>query len=145
MKRRLEPQRPAPRANAEDLANLKVERGEIPRLPVAKEAGVGARHVRPKKLQDAHRTPAPIDFAEVNRAALAALPAVLARLLPDGKRVGAELVALIRAAAIAIAARSRSTVTTAVGRTSRLVTRAAIQFRWSHISPTSRKPRRRGC
>ena len=93
MKRPLEAQRPAPRANAEDRANLKVERGEIPRLPVAKEAGVGARHVRPKKLNDAHRTPAPIDFAEVNRAALAALPAVLARILPDGKRVGAELVA----------------------------------------------------
>ena len=36
----------------------------------------------------------PIDFTEVNTAALAALPAVLARLLPGGKRVGAELVAL---------------------------------------------------
>jgi hypothetical protein len=36
----------------------------------------------------------PIDFAEINRAALSAFPAVLARLLPEGKRVGAELVAL---------------------------------------------------
>src|SRR4029077_17898920 len=36
----------------------------------------------------------PIDFAEINRAALAAFPAVLARILPGGKRVGAELVAL---------------------------------------------------
>ena len=36
----------------------------------------------------------PIDFAEINRAALAALPAVLARLLPGGKIVGSELVAL---------------------------------------------------
>ena len=38
--------------------------------------------------------PGPIDFAELNRAALAAFPAVLARILPDGKRVGAELEAL---------------------------------------------------
>ena len=36
----------------------------------------------------------PIDFAEINRAALAAFPAFLARLLPRGKRVGAEIVAL---------------------------------------------------
>lgn len=35
-----------------------------------------------------------IDFAEINRAALAAFPAVLARVLPGGKRVGAEVVAL---------------------------------------------------
>ncbi|MGO9418990.1 hypothetical protein [Roseiarcus sp.] len=36
----------------------------------------------------------PIDFAEINRAALAAFPAVLARILPGGKRVGKEIVAL---------------------------------------------------
>jgi hypothetical protein len=36
----------------------------------------------------------PIDFAEINRAALAAFPVVLARLLPGGKRLGAEIVAL---------------------------------------------------
>jgi hypothetical protein len=36
----------------------------------------------------------PIDFAEINRAALAAFPAVLARILPGGKRTGAEVVAL---------------------------------------------------
>src|SRR5271166_5201813 len=36
----------------------------------------------------------PIDFAMINRAALAAFPAVLARILPGGKRVGAEIVAL---------------------------------------------------
>jgi hypothetical protein len=35
-----------------------------------------------------------IDFAEINRAALAAFPGVLARVLPGGKRVGAEIVAL---------------------------------------------------
>ena len=36
----------------------------------------------------------PIDFAEINRAALAAFPAVLQRILPGGKRVGTEIVAL---------------------------------------------------
>jgi len=36
----------------------------------------------------------PLNFAEINRAALAAFPAVLARILPGGKRVGAEIVAL---------------------------------------------------
>jgi hypothetical protein len=36
----------------------------------------------------------PIHFDEINRAALAAFPAVLARILPNGKRVGAEIVAL---------------------------------------------------
>jgi len=30
-----------------------------------------------------------IDFAEINRAALAAFPAVVARILPGGRRVGA--------------------------------------------------------
>ena len=35
-----------------------------------------------------------LDFAEINRAALAAFPAVLARILPGGKCVGAEIVAL---------------------------------------------------
>jgi hypothetical protein len=36
----------------------------------------------------------PIDFDAINRAALAAFPTVLARLLPRGKRVRAEIVAL---------------------------------------------------
>ncbi len=35
-----------------------------------------------------------LDFAEINRAALAAFPAVLNRLLPGGKTIGRELVAL---------------------------------------------------
>jgi hypothetical protein len=37
---------------------------------------------------------AAIDFDTINRAALAAFPAVLARILPGGKRVGAEMVVL---------------------------------------------------
>ena len=36
----------------------------------------------------------PINFDTINRAALAALPAVLARVLPGGKRIGSEIVAL---------------------------------------------------
>jgi hypothetical protein len=36
----------------------------------------------------------PINFDAINKAALAAFPAVLARILPGGKRVGAEVVAL---------------------------------------------------
>ncbi len=38
----------------------------------------------------------PIGFAAVSRAALAAFPAALARLLPGGRQVGAEIVALNR-------------------------------------------------
>lgn len=34
-----------------------------------------------------------IDFAAINRAALAALPSLLARWLPDGRRIGHEYVA----------------------------------------------------
>ena len=83
-----------PRAPTWKTPNLKAERSEIERLPVAKETGADARHVRASKLKEAHCKPGPIDFAELNRAALAAFPAVLARILPDGKRVGAELEAL---------------------------------------------------
>ena len=36
----------------------------------------------------------PVDFHRINCAALAAFPAVLTRLLPGGKRVGKEIVAL---------------------------------------------------
>jgi hypothetical protein len=85
---------PASRANAEGLANLKAERSEIRPSRVAGEAGARAHNVQARKSHGAHRPPGSIDFAEVNRAALAAFPVVLARILPDGKRVGAELVAL---------------------------------------------------
>src|SRR5580704_13385511 len=89
MRRPLETQRPDARANAEDRANLKAERSEVRPSPVAKEAGAGARRVRARKPKEAHCTPGPVDFAKVNRAPLAAFPAVLARILPGGKRVGA--------------------------------------------------------
>src|SRR5689334_8853699 len=38
-------------------------------------------------------TSAPVDFARVNAAALAALPALLARWLPDGRQMAGEWVA----------------------------------------------------
>ena len=63
---------PAPRANAEHRANRKSL----------------------TETFDSAKQPARPDFTEINRAALAAFPAVLARILPDGKRVGAEIVAL---------------------------------------------------
>ena len=50
------------------------------------------------RVGTAFKAPAPsrnsVDFDAVNRAAMAALPAVLARLLPGGKRDGHEFVAL---------------------------------------------------
>ena len=36
----------------------------------------------------------PINFDAINRAALSSFPAVLARVLPGGKRIGSEIVAL---------------------------------------------------
>jgi hypothetical protein len=63
---------PAPRANAEDRANHKA---------IAKRTSTKSR-------------PSAIDFDAINEAALAAFPAVLKRLLPGGKTIGRELVAL---------------------------------------------------
>ena len=75
---------PAPRANAGNRANWKSRTGTFhstkPASPASPPSGLPMR--------------GPIDFAEINRAALAAFPAVLARILPGGKRVGAEIVAL---------------------------------------------------
>lgn len=44
--------------------------------------------------RDGLRTNGPINSAEINRMALARLPAVLPRILPGGNRVGAEVIAL---------------------------------------------------
>ena len=49
---------------------------------------------RDDEPREALRVNCLVDFALINRAALAAFPAVLARILPGGKRVGAEVVAL---------------------------------------------------
>jgi hypothetical protein len=47
---------------------------------------------RPRQIPSGYR--APIDYALVNRAALDALPALLARWLPGGTRIGRDYVAL---------------------------------------------------
>ena len=65
-------------------------------MAMARES-FGAEEARPGRVGElgkGHRKPGLIDFAEINRAALAAFPAVLARILPGGKRVGMEIVAL---------------------------------------------------
>jgi hypothetical protein len=85
---------PAPRANAEGRGNSKIKSGQNR----GSEDGWKARgaHASPGRTgwEDSLRKRGPINFAEINRAALAAFPAVLARILPGGKRVGAEFVAL---------------------------------------------------
>lgn len=86
---------PAPRAKRGGRANLKVERNHDRASAGEGTAdGSGARPRETGKPQDAVRACGRISFAEINKAALAALPAVLARILSPGKRVGAEIVAL---------------------------------------------------
>jgi hypothetical protein len=86
---------PAPRANAEGRGNSKNERRQHRgSVDDCKARDARARPGRAGALKDALRQSGLIDFAEINRAALAAFPIVLARILPGGKRVGAELVAL---------------------------------------------------
>jgi hypothetical protein len=63
---------PAPRANAGNRANRKSL----------------------TRTSDSTKPAAPPDPSEINRAALAAFRAVLARVLPNRKRVGAEILAL---------------------------------------------------
>jgi hypothetical protein len=84
---------PAPRANAGSRADFKAQRNLNTTSPRKVKAG-GAGPNRVRKPQDGLRAGGRRDFAEVNRAALAALPTVLARILPGGKRVGGEFVAL---------------------------------------------------
>ena len=79
-----EMQNPAPRANTGNRADRKSRTRTFhstkPASLASPSSGLPMR--------------GPIGFAEINRAALAAFPAVLARILPGGKRVGAEIVAL---------------------------------------------------
>jgi hypothetical protein len=65
-----------------------------------------------------------IDFEAINRTALSALPAILRRILPDGKIVAREYVALNPTRGGLKA--SRSTFEPAIGPTSPRATRAAI-------------------
>ena len=84
-----------PRAPAQKTGPiLKPNAVELDHCPSQREPGSARGTSELGSLEEAHCTPGPIDFVELNRVALAAFPAVLARVLPDGKRVGAELVAL---------------------------------------------------
>jgi hypothetical protein len=82
---------PAPRANAGSRANSKVKLTRSRASALHCEAkgancpltGAGESSARLR-----------IDFAEINRAALPVLPAIAARLLPGGKGIGHEFVAL---------------------------------------------------
>jgi hypothetical protein len=88
-----ENERPVPRGNAGSRADSEVER-DPNRASVGESKPAAARGLASRRPQDALRVGVAIEFAAINRAALAAFPAVLARILPNGKRVGAELVAL---------------------------------------------------
>ena len=85
---------PAPRANAGSRADIKAEPNVDRTSAGEREAGAGVRPGRARKPQERLRASGPIDFEVINKAALAAFPAVLSRILPKGKCVGAEIVAL---------------------------------------------------
>jgi MT-A70 protein len=64
---------------------------------LGKDQELGSAHARlgrPAVPQKRARKVRPLDFAEINQAALAAFPVVLTRILPGGEHVGAELVAI---------------------------------------------------
>ena len=97
---------PAPCANAGIRADSKwkSEHNRAPAIDCeADAAGVWLARVVPHAIgadasagrfgepAEALRVSGPIDFSEINRAALAAFPAVLTRILPGGKLVGSEL------------------------------------------------------
>ena len=78
-----------------------------------------------------------LDFDAINQAALAAFPAVLARLLPRGKNIGRELVALNPRRPDRNLGASKSIDTTAGGAISPLATRAAIRFLVAYLADVS--------
>jgi hypothetical protein len=88
MKQPLESRYQATSGNEISGANAKIARGGC---------GASAPHARPGHLaaphKDARKTNL-IDFDQINRAALAAFPTVLARILPGGRRVGDEYLVL---------------------------------------------------
>lgn len=65
----------------------------LPTEPTAKESKCGACGVVVTGHTRRHHR-SPIDFAAIAREAIPALPAMLARLLPDGRVIGREFVAL---------------------------------------------------
>jgi hypothetical protein len=86
---------PAPRDNADGRGNSKTEPGQNSGSKDGwKARSARARPAGASGLGDGLRKSGPIDFEAINRAALAAFPAVLARILPGGKRLGTEYLAL---------------------------------------------------
>jgi hypothetical protein len=78
-----------------ELLRQQISNSKQRAIPSASRSRRGSgRPARAGESWERHSMKGPFDFAEINRAALAAFPAVLARLLPGGKRVGAEIVAL---------------------------------------------------
>ena len=87
-----------------------------------------------------------LDFDAINQAALAAFPAVLNRLLPRGKAMGRELVALNPSRPDRnLGIVQGQPISTADGAISPPATRAAIQLALWPISPMFLKARRRAC
>ena len=80
---------PAPLAGGEG-ANTRVQRQSSSTRRDESEGSTA----RLQRAASPVRRGSPINFDVINKAALAAFPAVLKRVLPGGKRVGAELVAL---------------------------------------------------
>jgi hypothetical protein len=66
----------------------------LPRCPQSHRETKPEEADKPRATKTGQLHSLSTDFAEINRAALAAFPAVLARILPNGKRIGAEIVAL---------------------------------------------------
>ena len=71
---------PAPSPNIPSAAHVQDTRAELASL----------HHSRPR----GHHASGHVDFAAINREALPLLPAILDRLLPNGRREGKEYVAL---------------------------------------------------
>ena len=84
-----------------------------------------------------------IDFAAINREALPLLPAILQRLLPNGRREGHEYVALNPRRGDRQLGSFKINLRTGDGPTSRATTRAVIPSRWSHSSKTASRARPR--
>jgi hypothetical protein len=84
-----ESERPAAPASA----NRANQRSQLPKSNtiLSGSEGVSSQPDRPGSAKGGRRH---IDFVEINRAALSVLPAIVARVLPGGKRVRHEFVAL---------------------------------------------------
>lgn len=87
----IEQKGPALRCSAKDRAND--QRRSFPRFSW-QQTDRSATGFHGERQRVARVTSRALDFDKINRAAVAALPAVLARILPAGKAIGREFVAL---------------------------------------------------